>query len=152
MSGLYRKNVGIIVFNDDGKVLLCERKDTAGGWQFPQGGIDEGETYLETAKREIFEETAITSIKLIAKLDEPIRYDFPGYILNKNNFKHIGQEMNWVLYKFVGDDEEINLKTKIPEFKNYKWVDIDEAPEKVVDFKKDVYKKVVKYFKPFIRV
>ena len=108
MAGVYRKNVGIAVFNKDQKVLMCARADKPGfAWQFPQGGIDNGETPLEAAYRELKEETGITSVELVAQLNKPLRYDFPTEILE--NFKklgrnNIGQEQYWVLFYFYGED------------------------------------------------
>ena len=157
MAGVYRKNVGIAVFNKDQKVLMCARADKPGfAWQFPQGGIDNGETPLEAAYRELKEETGITSVELVAQLNKPLRYDFPTEILE--NFKklgrnNIGQEQYWVLFYFYGEDSEIDFATHPEEieFKAYEWVDISEAPQRIVPFKKDVYQKVAKAFQPYIR-
>lgn len=145
----YRKNVGIVIYNAHKKVLWCERKDLSGQWQFPQGGIDEGESVLEAAKRELREETSVTSVEPVAFIEKPLVYDFPAEIAEK--FKKRGQAMNWVLFKFYGEDSEINLKTPEPEFINWKWVNIDETPENIVQFKKDVYQKMVKEFKPYLQ-
>lgn len=157
MAGVYRKNVGIAVFNKDQKVLMCARADKPGfAWQFPQGGIDNGETPLEAAYRELKEETGITSVEFVAQLNKPLRYDFPTEILE--NFKklgrnNIGQEQYWVLFYFYGEDSEIDFATHPEEieFKAYEWVDISEAPQRIVPFKKDVYQKVAKAFQPYIR-
>nr|QJR98164.1 RNA pyrophosphohydrolase [uncultured Alphaproteobacteria bacterium] len=145
----YRKNVGIVIYNAHKKVLWCERKDLSGQWQFPQGGIDEGESVLEAAKRELREETSVTSVEPVAVIEKPLVYDFPAKIAEK--FKKRGQAMNWVLFKFYGENSEINLKTPEPEFINWKWVDIDETPENIIQFKKDVYQKMVKEFKPYLQ-
>lgn len=149
MSYPYRKNVGIVVYNAHKRVLWCERNDLPEQWQFPQGGIDEGESILEAAGRELKEETSVTSVEPVAFIETPLLYDFPAEIAKK--FKKRGQAMNWVLFRFHGTDDEINLKTPEPEFKNWKWVDIDEALEKIVQFKKDVYQKMVKKFKPYLQ-
>lgn len=93
MAGVYRKNVGIAVFNKDQKVLMCARADKPGfAWQFPQGGIDNGETPLEAAYRELKEETGITSVELVAQLNKPLRYDFPAEILE--NFKNSAETIS----------------------------------------------------------
>lgn len=148
MENIYRKCVGIVLCNKENKVLWCERKDTPGQWQFPQGGIDDGETYIEAAKRELKEETSVVSVEKIAAIEEPILYDFPVHIAKRLNKR--GQAMNWVLYRFIGNDSEINLQTKIPEFVNWKWVDIDEAPKNIVDFKQEVYQKMVNQFRTYL--
>lgn len=150
----YRKNAGIIVFNRQRKVLLCERTGNWNdAWQFPQGGIDDGETPVEAAIRELREETSVTSVVHVATMDKPLKYDFPPEV-KKNNAKkginHDGQEQYWNLFLFTGEDSEINLATKEREFKNWRWADIEEAPDKVVAFKKDVYRQVVEYFTPLI--
>ena len=148
MNNMYRKCVGIVLCNQDNKVLWCERKDAPGQWQFPQGGIDAGESVLEAAKSELEEETSVVSVKKIATIDEPILYDFPAHIAKRLNKR--GQAMNWVLYRFTGNDSEINLQTKIPEFINWKWVGIDETPKNIVDFKQEVYQKMVNQFKTYL--
>ncbi|MBE6445486.1 MAG: RNA pyrophosphohydrolase [Alphaproteobacteria bacterium] len=155
MTGNYRKNVGIVVFNQNKKVLMCARADSDDfNWQFPQGGIDKNEKIIDAAKRELKEETGITSVELVAKMPKSLRYDFPDYVLAKfKNNKFVGQDQYWVLFYFNGDDSEINFNTnpKEVEFKAYEWVDISEAPKRIVEFKKAVYSKVVNAFKPYIR-
>lgn len=154
MEKQYRKCAGIVVFNSAKKVLMCARADNKKSeWQFPQGGIETNETSIEAAKRELFEETSITSVRLITYLEDPIRYDFPKKIRERFFSRKIynsGQDMYWCLFEFVGEDSEINLQTETPEFKAYEWVDIDEAPKKVISFKKDNYRQMIKAFKPFI--
>lgn len=153
----YRKNAGIVVFNRDSKVLLCARADKPGyQWQFPQGGIDSGEDALSAARRELREETGITSVELVTALSEPLRYDFPPQIaekFRKNGSVYAGQDQYWVLFFFTGSDEEIDFCTNPQEieFKAYEWADIQEAPKRIVKFKKKVYHKVVQAFEPYIR-
>ena len=149
MSEIYRKCVGIVVFKNK-KVLLCERKDIPGQWQFPQGGIEKGENFIDAALRELNEETSISSVVMIDYIPNPIRYNFPENIKNNAKWKFQGQEMQWVLLRFDGNDNEINLNTNEPEFRNWKWENIDEAPKKIVDFKKNVYQLVVTKFKPLV--
>ena len=155
MTGYYRKNVGIVVFNKEQKVLMCARADSQDfNWQFPQGGINQNEDIVDAAKRELQEETGITSVELVARIPKALRYDFPDYVLAKfKKNKYIGQEQHWVLFYFNGDDSEIDFTTNPNEieFKAYEWVDISEAPNRIVEFKKDVYNKIVKAFKPYIR-
>ena len=149
MTDTYRKNVGVVVYKK-GKVLLCARaKETGFQWQFPQGGIEDGEDIIEAGKRELYEETGIKSIRLITTISEPIRYDFPKEI-DFLPFK--GQDQYWVLFEFFGNDDEIkfDIDPDCVEFKAFKWDNIDIAPEEIIYFKKDVYKKVVEWFKPFI--
>lgn len=150
MTDKYRKNVGIIVCKK-GKVLLCARADSFGyQWQFPQGGIEEGEDLVKAAKRELYEETGITNIKLIKKMPFSIKYDFPDGYNSIYEFK--GQDQSWVLFEFLGDDNDIkfDIDPNCVEFKDFRWSDIDIAPKEIIYFKKDVYKKVVEYFKPFV--
>ena len=149
MTKSYRKNVGIVVFNKDGKVLLCARSDQKDEcWQFPQGGIEQDEDYQVAALRELYEETGIKSVELVDRIQEPVRYDFPVNFRLPFN----GQEQYWFLFYFRGDDTEINFEINPQEieFKNYKWDDISEAPKLIVQFKKKVYNKVVDCFEPRI--
>ena len=159
MEGQYRKNVGIVLCKK-GKVLLFARADQEGfQWQFPQGGVEENENIVEAAKRELKEETGLSHVKLLYVMPESIKYDFPKKIVknwNTNNpskkSKYIGQDQQWVLFDFCGEDEEIDFFTHPEEieFKAFKWADISEAVENVVCFKKEVYQKVSDCFKPFI--
>ena len=143
----YRLNAGIVVFNKARKVLLCRRNDVKDSWQFPQGGIDKGETPKEAAVRELREETSVVSVKFIEALPQPLKYDFPDNIKQRHPERHYdGQEQYWHLFLFEGNDDEINLKTEEPEFRSYEWVDIMTAPKKVVDFKKKIYDVVAKEF------
>lgn len=157
MNNIYRKNVGIVVANNEANVLLCARADKdVEAWQFPQGGIEPGEDIVAAALRELKEETGITSVELIAILEKPLKYDFPKTILEKRKkfgWFEVGQEQFWVLFMFNGDDKEINLKANPQEieFKNFEWVNINEAPKRIVDFKKNVYNKVVSAFTPYLK-
>ena len=137
MSGLYRKNVGIIVCRK-GKVLLCARADQSSyNWQFPQGGIDAKEDVIDAAKRELFEETGIKSIKLVAVMPHSLKYDFPTNNQHHRITGYVGQEQYWVCFEFTGDDSEINLEINPEEieFKDFEWADINEAPKRIIEFK-----------------
>lgn len=151
----YRPNAGIVVFRDDGKVLLCQRKENhSKNWQFPQGGIDDGETPLQAAVRELREETSVTSVRFVSALEETLRYEFPDDVKRQFAARGIfndGQEQHWQLFFFEGEDCEINLQTKEPEFQAYQWIDIEKAPELVVDFKHHIYVTVVREFAQRIR-
>ncbi len=150
MNKSYRLNAGIVVVNAQGLALLCERSDYANQWQFPQGGINNGELPIDAAKRELYEETGIKSVKLLASNPTTLHYDFPPKIAAHHKYK--GQEQYWFLFEFNGDDSEINLQINPNEieFKSYRWAPIEEALEAVVEFKKEVYNKVVEYFTPII--
>ena len=147
----YRKGVGMMVFNDDKKIFVGKRIDNQKAWQMPQGGVDENEGCLSAAKRELYEETGIQSIRIIEKSKEKYTYDLPEYLLGKIwKGKYKGQKQRWFLIKFLGPDSEINLNQKCAEFNEWKWVDIDELSKLIVPFKKELYLSVIKEFQSFI--
>ena len=147
----YRKGVGMMVFNDKKKIFVGKRIDNQTAWQMPQGGVDNNEDYETAAKRELFEETGIQSIRIIKKSKGVYTYNLPEYLLGKIwKGKYKGQKQNWFLMKFLGPDSEINLKQKYPEFNQWKWVDIDELPKLIVPFKKKLYLSVIREFNKFI--
>ena len=153
MAEYYRLNAGIVVFNKQHKVLLCKRNDVADSWQFPQGGIDEGETPKEAAFRELKEETSLTEVTWVTTLTEPARYRFTPEIIayiQKRGYHNVGQDMYWSLFYFDGDDREINLNTAQPEFDEFCWTTLDRAYDLVVDFKKPAYQKARTEFQPLI--
>mgnify|MGYP006109022879 CR=1 FL=1 len=139
-----RNGVGIVVLNKDNKVFVAKRIDNPKNfWQMPQGGIEKGENYLVAAIRELEEETSIKNVKLIKELDGLIDYELPNNLLGiiwKGKYR--GQRQKWFLMKFLGEDKEINIKTKNPEFLDWKWIELDKITDAVVDFKLSVYKKV----------
>lgn len=149
----YRLNAGIVVFNKQGKVLICRRKGWPDAWQFPQGGIDEGETAQEAAIRELREETSLTGLKLIKTLEFGVRYDFPSEIAKKLNYggkSYAGQEVYWSLFYFDGDDSEINLNTAEPEFDAFRWADFEEAVKGIVEFKRNAYQVALREFEKLV--
>ena len=147
----YRKGVGMMVFNDDKKIFVGKRIDNQKAWQMPQGGVDENEDCLSAARRELYEETGIQSIRVIEKSKKKYTYDLPEYLLGKIwKGKYKGQRQRWFLIKFLGPDSEINLNQKCPEFNEWKWVDIDELPKIIVPFKKKLYLSIIKEFYDFI--
>ena len=139
-----RKGVGIALLNKNNKVFVAKRIDNPNdSWQMPQGGIDNGENNLDAAYRELKEETSIKSVQIIREVNKEITYLLPDSLLGiiwKGKFK--GQTQKWFIMRFLGDDNEINLKTKHPEFLDWKWIDIENITEKVVDFKLHVYEKI----------
>ena len=141
-----RVGVGIVVLNKNNKIFVAKRIDNPKDfWQMPQGGVDQNETYLDAAYRELYEETNIKEIELIKEVEEFTTYELPDHLLGiiwKGKFK--GQKQKWFIMRFVGNEDEINIKTKKPEFLDWKWIDVNEITNKVVDFKYEVYKKVKK--------
>lgn len=150
----YRKCAGTVLFNNAGKVLVFARIDEKeDAFQFSQGGIEEDETPLKAALRELKEETSITSVKPVFSYPSPLCYDFPEAVKEKlKTFKNSfdGQEVHFFLLYFTGSDLEINLQTAHPEFKSFKWIDINKAPLLIVDFKREVYERVCAEFAPQI--
>ena len=144
--------MGIVVLNNDNKVFVAKRIDNPKNfWQMPQGGVDDGEDFLTAAYRELMEETSIINVELIKELDGMITYELPDYLLGiiwKGKYR--GQNQKWFLMRYLGNDNEINIKTKNPEFLDWKWIDLDYITEVVVDFKLHVYKEVKKQVKDII--
>ena len=144
-----RQGVGIVLINKDNKVFVGKRIDNPVNygkkslWQMPQGGIDENETMLQAAKRELEEETGITKIELIKELNYWFEYELPKNLVKKIwKGKFRGQRQRWFVMKYLGENEEINVKTSHPEFLDWKWVEVSELANVVVDFKINLYKKI----------
>ena len=148
----FRSGVGIVVLNKDNKVFVAKRIDNKENfWQMPQGGVDEGEEYLTAAYRELEEETSIKNVDLIKELDGLISYELPKNLLGvvwKGKYK--GQDQKWFVMRFLGKDMEINIKTENPEFCEWKWIDLDNITDLVVDFKLHVYFYVKKKVKEIL--
>ena len=139
-----RIGVGIILLNHESKVFVGKRIDNPKNfWQMPQGGINQNENFLQAAKRELEEETGIKSIELVKELNGWLGYDLPENLLGKVlEGKYRGQKQKWFIMKFVGKDNEINVKTKNPEFLDWKWIEVSKLPSIAVSFKVDLYKKL----------
>ncbi|MEO1046717.1 MAG: RNA pyrophosphohydrolase [Pseudomonadota bacterium] len=152
----YRPCAGFMLVNADGLVFTGERIDhrAHGAWQMPQGGIDPGEDEETAALRELEEETGITAdkVKVIGRSATPYRYDLPPELLGKVwKGKYRGQEQHWFLGRFLGEDTDINLEAHgSPEFQAWRWLTLDELPEKIVPFKREVYVALVEEFRDLI--
>ena len=140
-----RVGVGIVLLNHENKVFVGKRIDNQKGnfWQMPQGGIDKNESFLVAAKRELEEETGVTTVKVIKELDNWLTYDLPENLLGKIwKGRYRGQKQKWFIMKFLGKNKEINIKTKHPEFLDWKWIKPLDLPNVAVDFKINIYKKL----------
>jgi len=152
-AGEYRPNVGIVVFNGAGQVWFGRRIGAPGpfNWQFPQGGVDEGEDLLAAARRELVEETGIVSVSLLGRTKGWITYDFPAdYRGGKAARGYRGQAQAWFAFRFEGEESEIDLAAYPPiEFEAWRWGNLEEAPALVVPFKRHAYEQVVDAFRHF---
>ena len=141
-----RTGVGIIVLNNNNQVFVGKRKDNPGDkWQMPQGGVDKGEDFITAMRRELIEETSIKNIKILKEIQNMFQYELPKNLVGiiwKGKFR--GQRQKWFITKFLGKDDEINLDTQHPEFIDWKWIDPQDLPEVIVDFKKKLYLNLLK--------
>jgi len=139
-----RIGVGVILLNDKNNIFVGKRIDNSSNfWQMPQGGVDNNENFYAAAKRELEEETSIKSVKLIKELNSWLEYDLPKNLLGKLwHGKYRGQKQKWFIMKFLGNENEINIKTKNPEFLEWKWIEPSILTDLVVDFKFDIYNKI----------
>jgi putative (di)nucleoside polyphosphate hydrolase len=147
-----RVGVGIILLNNKNKVFVGKRIDNPKKyWQMPQGGVNKNENFFLAAKRELEEETGIKSVELIKELQKWLEYDLPKNLLGKIwKGKYRGQKQRWYIMRFLGNDNEININTKNPEFLDWKWLDPSMLTEVVVDFKANIYKKLKEELKVLI--
>jgi putative (di)nucleoside polyphosphate hydrolase len=153
----YRPNVGAVLFNRDGLVLVARRADLpnaeapAGGWQLPQGGIDEGENPREAVLRELAEEIGTGRAEVIGEHDAWLTYDLPPELVGvalKGRFR--GQRQRWFALRFVGEDSDIRLDLDPhPEFDAWRWVKLAELPALAVPFKREIYQVLAESFARF---
>ena len=154
-SDHYRRGVGVMLLNREGKVFVGARVDNdADAWQMPQGGIDEGEDPWATALRELEEETGIAPqlVERVAQCPERLRYTLPPELVGviwKEPW--IGQEQDWFLCRFLGSDDDINLEADgQPEFREFRWVEPERLPELIVPFKRDLYRRLIAEFADYL--
>lgn len=150
----HRPNVGVVLFHHDGRVWYGRRagQGEPHNWQFPQGGVDDGETFLDAARRELEEEAGVTSAELIGQIDDWIAYDFPaGYGGSKQARGYAGQKQKWFAFRFTGDEAEIDLERHGEiEFDAWRWGRLADAPDLIVPFKREAYERVVAAFSAFV--
>ncbi|MDB5667172.1 MAG: pyrophosphohydrolase [Alphaproteobacteria bacterium] len=150
----YRPAAGIMLVNREGKVWVGQRLDSKlEAWQMPQGGLDAGEDPLDGALRELEEETGISSdlVEIVARCPRELTYDLPEDLVGvvwKEKWR--GQRQTWFLARFLGRDEDVNLQTAHPEFRAWRWSDIDDLPAMIVPFKKRLYEEVIAAFRPHL--
>ena len=147
----YRSNVGIMMVNEKGYVFVGQRLDNnQNAWQMPQGGIDAGEDPETAAYRELLEETGVKKqdVRFVASSSQWLSYDLPEDLIPILwNGKFRGQKQKWFLFKFLGEDVDINIATEHPEFSKWKWISKENLLKEIVPFKKSVYENVLKEFK-----
>jgi len=147
----YRANVGIIIFNGDGR-LFWARRIGQDAWQFPQGGISYAESPEQAVFRELKEETGLTAtdVEIVSYTDGWLRYDLPEHMVRR--YKRpvcIGQKQKWFMLRLLADESLIVLnKSQRPEFDCWKWVDYWQPIDDVIEFKRDVYRAALEFFSP----
>ena len=160
----YRKCVGIMIINSNNKIWMGHRpvinndefKPDDKRWQMPQGGIDKGEAPIDAAKREMWEETGITSATMLAETDDWLNYDLPEDMIGQAlKGKYRGQTQKWFAFRFEGNETEVNI-ANLPdgapvEFDEWQWVDIEEVSTRIVHFKRNVYLQVVAQFAHLVK-
>lgn len=146
----YRRGVGVMLLNRERRVWVGARIDNhQDAWQMPQGGIDDGEEPWATALRELEEETGIAPrlVERIAEASERLRYSLPPELVGviwKEPW--IGQEQDWFLCRFLGSDDDVNIATKHPEFREWRWIEPQRLPHLIVPFKRDLYGRLLQEF------
>ncbi|MCL6684342.1 RNA pyrophosphohydrolase [Sphingomonas alba] len=150
----YRRGVGVMLLNSHGKVFVGARIDnTDEAWQMPQGGIDKAEDPWDTALRELEEETGISPqlVERVTVCPERLKYDLPVQLRTKLwGGKWIGQDQDWYLCRFLGQDSDVNIATKHPEFRAWKWIEPSQLPELIVPFKRPLYEQLLAEFAEYL--
>jgi len=150
MTNKYRKCVGMMILNDKNEILVGRRLDHPSGfWQMPQGGIDDNEKPEEAVWREMMEEIGTNNAKLIKMSSQWISYDIPQDTLDTLPWgkRYVGQTQKWFVFKFMGQDSDINVGTENPEFSEWKWAKLNSLSDNIVPFKRNVYKRIINEFK-----
>ncbi|TGY88825.1 RNA pyrophosphohydrolase [Marinicauda algicola] len=153
---LYRPNAGIVLFDAGGLTWLGRRKDARGPWvwQWPQGGMDEGEDAESAALRELYEETGVTPamVEKLGEIEGWLAYDFPPEVLRQKRKNWRGQKQRWFAYRFLGSDADFDLTAVPPqEFESFRWAPLDAAPQLIIPWKRPVYEAVAAAFATFAR-
>jgi putative (di)nucleoside polyphosphate hydrolase len=147
----YRPGAGVMLVNREGRIFVAQRLDsTLEAWQMPQGGLEEGEDPEQGALRELEEETGIPrdKVEVVARLDRTLFYDLPRDLVGKLwKGRWRGQEQHWFLFRFHGEDKDVNIATEHPEFRAWRWAEPDELPAMIVPFKKKLYEDVLAGFR-----
>jgi putative (di)nucleoside polyphosphate hydrolase len=145
----YRSGVGIMLLNSAGRVFVGQRIDqTVASWQMPQGGIDAGETPKQAALRELWEETGIDNVQVLAETGGWLRYDYPPEIAGFQRYR--GQQQKWFAMLFLGEDADINVATDHPEFSAWQWASPERLPELIIAFKRQLYRDVTAAFSDLV--
>ena len=149
MTNQYRKCVGMMILNDLNQILVGRRIDHPSGyWQMPQGGIDQNENPKEAVWREMMEEIVTNKAELIHISNQWLKYNIPKETLITLPWgnKFIGQIQKWFVFRFKGNNNDINVGTENPEFSEWKWISYKSLVENIVPFKRDIYSKIITEF------
>lgn len=149
----FRLCVGIALLNDEGKVFVGARNDISGDhWQMPQGGIEEGEEAREAAFREMEEEIGTRNAILVAELPNWIYYRLPSDLSRMAwEGRYQGQKQRWFAFRFLGKEAEIRIETDHPEFKAWKWAELEDLPNETIEFKRTAYEEVRDGFRDVVK-
>ncbi len=143
----YRRGVGVMLLNREGRAFVAERIDTPGAWQMPQGGIDAGEAPIAAARRELAEETGIDRVTILAESAGWLSYDLPADLRGRVwQGRYVGQAQKWFAMRFEGADADIRIDGAHAEFSAWRWIAPERLPALIVDFKRPLYEAVLAEF------